>query len=147
MKTRCRMPGFKGVVCDIRRHLRVRVKRGEPHTNNSEIVCHGKRKFVTSANHPGIRGRKPRARRKNGALCKAICTMLDKHLLRAHQMKIGSVPYKMYMREAKLYMGMMELDEHPRRVLAQAQPSTSAIVKTPPTTTANDRRETVKEKK
>ena len=46
-------------------------------------------------------------------------------------MKIGSVPYKMYMREAKLNMGVMELDEHPRRVLAQAQPSTSLAVAQP----------------
>ena len=60
------------VVCNIKHHLRVRVKRGEPHTDNvdghAEIVRHGKRKFVTSANYPGIRGRKPIARRKNGAL-------------------------------------------------------------------------------
>ena len=38
-------------------------------------------------------------------------------------MKIGSLPYKTYTREAKLYMGMMELDDG---VLAEAQPSTSS---------------------
>ena len=115
------MPGCEGVVGDIKHHLMVRVKRGGPHTDNvdshAEIVRHGKRKFVTSANYPGIRGRKPRTKRKQWcpvAGCKTICTMLDKHLLGAHQMKIGSIPYKMYMREAKLYMGMMELNEHPR---------------------------------
>ena len=101
VKTRCHMPGGEGVVCDIKHHLGVRVKRGEPHTDNidghAEIVHHSKRKFVTSANYPGIRGRKPRTRRKKWfplAGCKTICTMLDKHLLRAHQMKIGSVPTK-----------------------------------------------------
>ena len=43
-------------------------------------------------------------------------------------MKIGSVPYKMKMRNAKLYMGMMELDEHSCSVLAKAKPSTSSAV-------------------
>ena len=74
---------------------------------------HGKRKFVTSPNNPEITGRKPRTRRNKWcpvAGCKTISTRLDKHPLRAHQMKIGSVPYKTYIREAKLYMGMMELD-------------------------------------
>ena len=38
-------------------------------------------------------------------------------------MMIASVPYKMYIREAKRYMCMMELDDG---VLVEAHPSTSA---------------------
>ena len=127
VKTWSRMPCCEAVVCDIKRHLRVHIKRGQLDTDgHAEIMRHGKRKFKTSPNNPEIRGRKPRTRQNKWCPvpgCKTICTRLDKHPSRAHQMKIGSVPYKMYIREAKLYMGMMELDDG---VLAEAQPSTSA---------------------
>ena len=137
MKTRGRMPRCEAVVCDIKRHLRAHVKRDELHTNDTdghaEIMRLGKRKFMTSANNPEIRGRKPRTRRKKGALWLAVRSSAQgyKHLLSTHQMKIGSVPYKMCMREAKPYMSMMELDEHPCRVQAKAQPFTSSAAPRP----------------
>ena len=130
-------PPREGVVCDIKRHLRVHFKRGEHYSDDdghAEIMHHDKCKFVTSANYPEIRERKPTTRRHKWCHepgCTTICARLDKHLLRAHQMNIGSVPCKMYMREAKLYMRMMEMDENPRRVLAQAQPSTSSAAPQP----------------
>ena len=69
VRTRCRMPGCKALVCDIKRHLKVRVKRGELDADDldghCEIMRHGKQKFRQSAGKPEIRGKK---RRKNGAL-------------------------------------------------------------------------------
>jgi len=56
------MPGCQAVVCNIKRHLRVHVKRGELHIN--DIYGHGKRKFMPYANNPEIRGKKPRTTRK-----------------------------------------------------------------------------------
>ena len=95
VKTRCHMPACQAVGCDIKCHLRVHINNV---SGQAEIMHLGKRKFVTSANNPEIRGKKPRTRRKQWcpvAGCKTICRELDKQLLRAHQMTIGSVPYKM----------------------------------------------------
>ena len=93
VKTRRCIPGCEAVVWDIKCHLRVHAKRGELHTNNvnghAEIMRHGERKFVTSANNPEIRGEKPRTRREKWcpvAGCKTISARQDKHLLRAHHL-------------------------------------------------------------
>lgn len=97
VKTWCCTPSCEAMVCDTKRHLRVHVKRGELHPDDidghAEIICHGKCKFIASANNPEIRGKKPKTRIKKWcpvAGCKTICARLDKHLLRAHQIKIGS---------------------------------------------------------
>ena len=64
--------------------------------------------------------------------CTTICTRLKKHLNGAHQIKIGSMPYRVYLKEANPYSGMMERDEDPRRVLAVADlPSTSSAAPRP----------------
>ena len=49
------------VGCDIKCHLRVHINNV---SGQAEIMHLGKRKFVTSANNPEIRGKKPRTRRK-----------------------------------------------------------------------------------
>lgn len=50
---------------------------------------------------------------------------MDKHLQNVHQLKVGMVPYKVYLKEAKPYRGVMELDDQSRSVPVN-QPSTSA---------------------
>ena len=50
---------------------------------------------------------------------------MDKHLQNIHKLKVGTVPYKVYLKEAKAYKGIMELDDHSRSVPV-TQPSTSA---------------------
>lgn len=59
--------------------------------------------------------------------CDTICIRMDKHLQTVHHLKVGTVPYKIHLKEAKLYQGIMELDEHPCSVLPEEpQPSTSS---------------------
>ena len=40
-----------------------------------------------------------------------MCVRLDKHLIRKHKIKPGSVPCKVYLREAKPYLAKLELDK------------------------------------
>lgn len=54
-----------------------------------------------------------------------ICVRMDKHLQNVHKLKVVTVPYKVYLKEAKTYKGIMELDDPPRSVPGP-QPSTSA---------------------
>ena len=54
VKTWCRMPGCQAVGCDIKCHLRVHINNV---SGQAEIMHLSKRKFVTSANNPKIRGK------------------------------------------------------------------------------------------
>ena len=58
-------------------------------------------------------------------ICDPICVRMDKHLQTVHHLKVGTVPYKVHLKEAKLYRGIMELDDHPHSVLAE-EPSISS---------------------
>ena len=71
VRTRCRIPGCEAVVCDIRRHLMVHVKRQEIHEDDvegiAEVMRHGKRKHVVAKGNPEVRGtatKKPKKRQK-----------------------------------------------------------------------------------
>ena len=106
--TRCRMPCCEAMVCDIRRHLMVHVKRGEVDADDVdgcvEVMRHGKRKYVVSKGNPEVRGsttRKQKVRRKKWCPvpdCTTVCVRLDKHLTRKNKIKLASVPYRVYLR-------------------------------------------------
>ena len=58
--------------------------------------------------------------------CTTVCARLDKHLIRKHKIKPGSVPCKVYLREAKPYLAKLELDKvFPALATVEDQPSTS----------------------
>ena len=58
--------------------------------------------------------------------CRTVCVRLDKHLTRKHKIKPGSVPCKVYLREAKSYLAKLELDKaSPALATIEDQPSTS----------------------
>jgi len=136
VRTSCRMPRCESVVCEIRRHLMVHVKWGELDANDVdgyvEVMRHGKRKHLVSKGNPEVRGstkRKQKERRKKWCSvpdCTTVCVRFDEHLTRKHKIKLGSVPYRVYLREAKPYQGRLELDKVPHTVpAAEDQPSTS----------------------
>ena len=115
--------------------MRVHVKNGDLHPddldNYAEIMHHGKRRTLTSTGNPEVKGKRVVKRRKKWCpmpSCATICVRMDKHLQTVHKMKVGTVPYKIHLKEAKLYKGVMELDDHPRSVHAQSQSSTSCAV-------------------
>ena len=49
--------------------------------------------------------------------CTKICVRMDKHLQNVHKLNVGTVPYMVYLKEAKPYKGIMELDDNSRSVL------------------------------
>ena len=129
---RCRIPGCDARVCDIKRHLRTHLKRQEINEedidSHAEIMRHGKQKSLVSSGNPSKRGKTSVRRRKKWCpmpQCTTICVRMDKHLQHDHNLKVGTVPYKVHLKEAKPYKGIMELDDHPRSVLA-GEPSTSS---------------------
>ena len=64
--------------------------------------------------------------------CTTVCSRLDKHLSQKHKIKPGSVPYETYLREAKPYLGMVELTEvSPAVATVEDQPSTSSAAPPP----------------
>lgn len=69
--------------------------------------------------NPEVRGsatKKQKKRRKKWCPvpdCTTVCVRLDKHLTRKHKIRLGSAPYRLYLREAKPYLGMLELDKFP----------------------------------
>ena len=90
---------------------------------------HGKQKTQVSKTIPETRGKKAARRRKKWCpfpQCSKICVHMDKHLQNVHKLKVVTVPYKVYLKEAKTYKGIMELDDLPRSVPGP-QPSTSAV--------------------
>ena len=57
--------------------------------------------------------------------CDTICVCIDKHLQTDHHLKVGTVPYKIHLKEAKLYRGITELDDL-SPIVPEPQPSTSS---------------------
>ena len=114
IRTQCRMPHGEGVVWDIRRHLMVHVKWGELDAEDMdgyvEVRRLGKCKHVVSKGNPKVRGsttRKQQVRRKKWCPvpdCTTVCVRLDKHLTKKHKIKLRSVPYRVYLKEAKPYL-------------------------------------------
>lgn len=104
---------------------------------HAKVMRHGKQKYLSTQGNPEIWGKTKTTKKRRNKWCPVpgcttICTRLHKHLNGAHQIKIGSVPYRVYLKEANPYSGMMELDEDPRRVLAVADlPSTSSAAPHP----------------
>ena len=73
VRTRCRIPGCEAVVCDIRRHLMVHVKREEIEQDDvegiAEVMRHGKSKHVVAKGNPEVHGtatKKQKKEKKNG---------------------------------------------------------------------------------
>ena len=89
---------------------------------------HGKQKTLISSGNPK-KGKKTSVHRRKKwcpmPQCNTICVRMDKHLQNVHHLKICTVPYKVHLKEAKPYRGVMELDDHPRSVLP-SEPSTSS---------------------
>ena len=64
--------------------------------------------------------------------CTTVCIRLDKHLARKHKIRPGSVPYRVHLKEAKPYLGRLELDKVPPAVPAiEDQHSTSSAAPRP----------------
>ena len=141
VRIRCRIPGCEAVVCDIRRHLMVHVKAEQINQADvegiAEVMRHGKRKHVIARGNPQVRGSdKKKIKKKKKwcpvANCTTVCSRLDKHLTRKHKNKPGSNPYKIYLKEAKPYLGMVELTEaSPVVATVEDQPSTSSAAPPP----------------
>ena len=118
------------------------VKKGELHPEDvesyAEVMRHGKRKHVIAKGNPKVRGtaKKQKRRKKKWCPvpdCTTVCVRLDKHLIRKHKIKPGSVPYKIHVKEAKPYLGRLDLAEAPPTVPAmEDQPSTSTAAPCPP---------------
>ena len=132
VQVRCRIPGCSAWVCDIKRHLRTHLKREEINEDDidsyAEIMQHEKQKSLVSSGNSSKRGKTSVRRRKKWCpmpQCTTICVRMDKHLQHVHTLRVGTVPYKVHLKEAKLYKGIMELDDHPCSVLA-GEPSTSS---------------------
>jgi len=134
VKVKCRIPGCGVNVCDIRRHLLTDVKRKELHADDvnayAEIMWHGKQKTLVSTGNPAKRAKTPPVRRRKKWCpmphCNTICVRMNKHLQTVHHLKVGTVPYKIHLKEAKLHQGIMELDNRSRSVPEGPQPSTSS---------------------
>ena len=132
VEVKCRIHGCSVKVFDIRRHLLTHVKRKKLHADDvntyAEIMRHGKQKTLISSSNPK-KGKKTSVHRRKKwcpmPQCNTICVRMEKHLQNVHHLKIGTVPYKVHLKEAKPYRGVMELDDHPRSVLAK-EPSTSS---------------------
>ena len=132
VEVKCRIHGCGVKVFDIRRHLLTHVKRKKLHADDvntyAEIMRHGKQKTLISSSNPK-KGKKTSVHRRKKwcpmPQCNTICVRMEKHLQNVHHLKIGTVPYKVHLKEAKPYRGVMELDDHPRSVLAK-EPSTSS---------------------
>ena len=130
VRVKCRIAGCDANVQDIRRHLKMHIKNSELHPEDldayTEIMRHGEQKTLVSKPISETRAKKPAQRRKKWCPfleCAKICVRMDKHLQNVHKLKVGTVPYKVYLKEAKVYKGVMELDNPPRSVPG---PSTSA---------------------
>ena len=134
VQVKCRIPGCGVKVRDIRRHLVTHVKREELHADDvnayAEIMRHGKQKTLFSTGNPEKRGKTPPVRRRKTWCpmphCDTICVCMDKHLQTDHHLKVGTVPYKIHLKEAKLYRGITELDDLSPIVPEEPQPSTSS---------------------
>ena len=62
-----------------------------------------------------------------------MCVRLDKHLIRKHKIKPGSVPYRIHLKEAKPHLGRLDLAKAPPTLPAtEDQPSTSTAAPRPP---------------
>ena len=132
VQVKCRIPGCSARVFEIKRHLQTHLKRNEIHAHDIdsyvEIMQHGKQKTLVSSGNPEKRGKTSVPRRKKWCpmlQCNTICARMDKHLQNVHNLKVGTVPYKVHLKEAKPHRGIMELDDHPRSVLA-GDPSPSS---------------------
>ena len=127
---KCRIAGCDKKVQDIRQHLKMHIKNSELHPEDldayTEIMRHGKQKTPVSKNISETRAKKPARGRKKWCpfpYFLKIYVRMDKHRQNVHKLKVGTVPYKVYLKEVKVYKGVMELDNPPSSVPG---PSTSA---------------------
>lgn len=116
VRVRCRVPGCDAHVFDIRRHLKVHVARSEVSRDileaRAQVMLHGKKKTLTSLGNPEVRGKKVVRHRKKWRPhhgCSTVCVRMDKHLQNVHKMKPCTVQYKICLKEANPYRGLMEL--------------------------------------
>lgn len=105
----CKMPECNAVVGDIRRHLKIHVRKRELLQENLnamiEIIRHGKQQFgpIKARDSKG-----PKRRRKWCPIegCDAVVTYVSNHLKNVHQVKHNTVEYKMHLKAARPYLGL-----------------------------------------
>ena len=134
---KCRIAGCDAKVQDIRRHVKMHIRNSELHPEDldpyTQIMRHGKRKTLVSKTISETK--KPVQRRKRWYPipdCTKICVRMNKHLQNVHKLKVGTVPYMVYLKEAKLYKGVMELDNPPRSVPGPSPSAAASAVKESP---------------
>lgn len=114
-KKACSVTGCKFVGSDLKRHLKLHVKRGEIAEENvaqlATIMTTGKKQRAKSETAYKSGKRKPGRFRKWCPVpeCSSILLNVGRHLIQSHGIKKNSIQYKNLLKSVKQYTGLREI--------------------------------------